>query len=309
MLRAIFSFQKPAFVLGTTYLVQPLWPCQKQPLMKMTARYLGRTRSGEPVDTGFLEGLADEVVKFASAEEGEDGVSCPALVAVQYLNGGGREVHLDYARTFFLCLAGDVLYGDAVVGGDDVIGSEGEEVADAAADVALEDENVAGGLEFFVIAHIRLVQQVALFGGEVVGGAVFLGADGVFAEGIVLRVSHIHTPAPIGTDGAHITDDGVVAAFAGCTFVLGVFPDVFVFLDGFQAGAILQLDRLKERVLSAKEVLQGEECVRVRFIKDDFLAGVQFEAVDDAEDGSVGVDSFAGEFLVPEEFLRLVLKA
>ena len=48
MLRAIFSFQNPAFVLGSTYLVQPRWPCQKQPLMKMTARYLGRTRLRAP---------------------------------------------------------------------------------------------------------------------------------------------------------------------------------------------------------------------------------------------------------------------
>lgn len=46
MLRATFSRQNCSLVLGTVYLVQPRWPCQKQPLMKMSARYLGRTRSG-----------------------------------------------------------------------------------------------------------------------------------------------------------------------------------------------------------------------------------------------------------------------
>lgn len=41
-----FLAQNCSLVLGTVYLVQPRWPCQKQPLMKMSARYLGRTRSG-----------------------------------------------------------------------------------------------------------------------------------------------------------------------------------------------------------------------------------------------------------------------
>jgi len=37
MLRAIFSRQNASLVLGTVYLGQPRWPCQKLPLMKMTA--------------------------------------------------------------------------------------------------------------------------------------------------------------------------------------------------------------------------------------------------------------------------------
>lgn len=48
MLRAIFSRQNSAFAFGWTYLGHPRWPCQKQPFMKMTARYLGRTMSGFP---------------------------------------------------------------------------------------------------------------------------------------------------------------------------------------------------------------------------------------------------------------------
>ena len=190
-------------------------------------------------DSGLLEGGADEVVELAGAVIGEDGVSVRAFVALQDLDGRGREVDLDYARAFLFCLGGHVLNGNAVVGGDDVALCEGEKVADTAADVALEDEDVAGGTEIFVIAHVRLVQEVALFCGEVVGGTVLLGADGVFAERVILGVAHIDTPAPVCADCAHIADDGVVASLTGSPFVLGVVPGIFVFLHRFETHAVL----------------------------------------------------------------------
>lgn len=260
-------------------------------------------------DAGLLEGRADQVIELAGAEEGEDGALVLSLVAVQDLDGSGSQVHLDYARAFLFSLAGDILHGDAVVGGYNVAFSEGEQVADTAADIALEDEDVAGGSQLFVITHIRLVKNVAFLGGEVVGGAVLLGADGVFAEGVVLRVAHVDAPAPIGTDGAHVADDGVVAAFTGCAFVFGVVPDVFVLLDGLQPHAVLQLAGLKERVLSAKEVFQGEEGAGRSLVQLDFLAGVHLEALDDAEDCAVGVYALLGDLLVFEELLGLVLEA
>ena len=195
--------------------------------------------SDDTVDTGLLEGGADEVVELAGAEIGEDGASVRAFVALQDLNGSGCQVHLDYARAFLLCLGGHVLNGDPVIGGDYVALREGEKVADTATDVALEDEDVAGGTEIFIIAHVRLVQEVALFCGEVVGGTVLLGADGVFAEGVILCVAHIDAPAPVCADCAHIADDGVVASLTGSPFVLGVVPGVFVFLHRFETCAVL----------------------------------------------------------------------
>ena len=168
-----------------------------------------------------------------------------AFVAFQDLDGSGSQVDLDHARALLFGLGRYVLNGDAVVGGDDVVFGEGEKVADTAADVALEDEDVASGTEVFVIAHIRLIQEVAFLGCEVVGGTVLLGTDGILAEGVILGVAHIDAPAPVSADGAHVTDDGVVAALAGSTFVLGMLPGVFVFLHRFQTHAILQLDGLK----------------------------------------------------------------
>ena len=46
----------------------------------------------------------------------------------------------------------------------------------------------------------------------------------LLAERIVLRVAHIHAPAPIGTDGAYVTDDGVIDSLPGRTFVPGAPP-------------------------------------------------------------------------------------
>ena len=263
----------------------------------------------DAVDSGFLEPLADEVVELACAVEGEDGVPVAALVTFQYLDGGGGQIHLDYARTFFFGLAGDILHGDAVVGGDYVVLGEGEEVADTAADVALEDEDVPGLGEVFIIAHVRLVQQVALLGGEIVGGTVLLGADGVFAEGIVPGVAHVNAPAPVCADGAHVADDGVVAPLAGSPFVLGVVPGVFVLFHRPEAHAVFQLGGLEKGVFGAEEFFEGDEGLRCGFVQDDLLAFVEFVALDDAEDCVVGVDALQGDFLVLEEVFGLVQEA
>ena len=202
-----------------------------------------------------------------------------------------------------------ILHGDAVVSCDDVVLCEREEVADTAADVALEDEDVPGLREVFIIAHVRLVQKVALLGSQVVGGTILLRAYGMLAERIVLRVSHIHAPAPIGTHGAHVADDGIVASLARGTFVLGVVPGIFVLLDGTEADAVFHLVRLEEGVFGAEEVLEGHEGIRGGLVENDLLAGVQLEAVDDAEDCLVGVDTLLRDLLVLEEIFGLVQQA
>lgn len=261
------------------------------------------------IDAGFLESLTDEVIKFSGAIEGEDSVLRSSFVALQNLNGGGCQVHLDYARAFLFCLAGDVLHGDAVVGGDYVVLGEGEEVTDTAADVALEDEDVPCCAEILVVTHIRLVQEVTFLGGEVVGGAILLGAYGILAEGVVLGVAHIHTPAPICTNGAHIADNGIVASLTGSAFMLGVVPGIFVFLDGTQTGAVFHLVRLEEGVLGPEEILKGYEGVRSGLVEDDLLAGIQLKAMDDAEDRIVRVYALRRYFLMLQEVLGFVQEA
>ncbi len=278
---------------------------------RMLLRLLGpRVDDGhDTVDACLLQRLADKVVEFAGAVEGEDGTLVLSFVALQDLDGGGCQVDLYYARAFLFSFGRHILHGDAVVSCDDVVLGEREEIADTAADVALEDEDVPSLREIFVLAHIRLVQKVSFLGGEVVGGTVLLRTDGILAEWIVLRVAHIHAPAPIGTHGAHVTDDGVVASLAGRTFVLGVVPGIFVLLDGTETDAVFHLVRLEEGVLGAEEVLEGHEGVRGGLVENDLLAGVQLEAVDDAEDCLVGVDTLLRDLLVLEEIFGLVQQA
>ena len=131
-------------------------------------------------------------------------------------------------------------------------------------------------------------------------------ADGIFTEGVILGVTHINAPAPVGTDGTHIADDGIVAALAGSTFVLGVVPGVFVLLDGLQSHPVFQLDRLEEGVFSTEEVFEGYEGLRGGFVEDDLLAFVEFVSLDDAEDGVVGVYALLGNLLVLQEVFGLV---
>lgn len=48
LLRSIFFSQNVVLLLGNTKYLQPSWPCQKQPLMKMAVLYLRSTMSGVP---------------------------------------------------------------------------------------------------------------------------------------------------------------------------------------------------------------------------------------------------------------------
>ncbi len=211
-------------------------------------------------DAGSFEGDADEVVEFAGGHIWEECVFRLAFVAVHYLDGGGSEVDFDDSRTFFFGLARYVLDGCAVFGGDDVVRCEGEEVADAAANVALEYEYVACEGYFVVSSEVGFEYGVSFFCCEVVRGSEFLGTYRIFTEGVVFRVAHIDAPSPIGSDGTHIGDDGIVAAFKRCAFVLGVFPDIFVFPYGFEDSAVFFFFWLEEFVFVAEEVLDGEQC-------------------------------------------------
>ena len=93
----------------------------------------------------------------------------------------------------------------------------------------MEYEDVPCECDFLICTEVCLEELVSFFGGEVVWGSVFLGADCVFAEWVVLGVSHIYAPEPICPDCAHIGDDGVVASFLRRSFVVGVIPDELVF--------------------------------------------------------------------------------
>lgn len=180
-------------------------------------------------DAGSFEGDADEVVEFAGGHIWEECVFCLAFVTVHYFYGGWGEIDFDDSRAFSFGLARDVLNGCSVFRGDDIFGRECEEVADAAADVALEYEDVSCEGDFVVGAEVGFEYDVSFLCCKVIRSPEFLGAYGVFAEGGVFRVAHINAPSPIGSDRTHIGDDGIIAAFKWRAFVMGVFPRIFVF--------------------------------------------------------------------------------
>lgn len=209
-------------------------------------------------DASSFKGDADEVVEFACGHIREECVFRLAFVAVHYFYGSWGEIDFDDSWAFSLGLARDVLDGCSVFCGDNIFGREGEEVADATADVALEYEDVACEGYFVVGAEVGFEYGVSFFCCEVVRGSEFLGTYRIFTEGVVFRVAHIDASSPIGSDGTHIGDDGIVAAFKRCAFVQGVFPDVFVFPYGFEDGAVFFFLWLEEFVFVAEEVFDGE---------------------------------------------------
>ena len=255
---------------------------------------------------GSLETHANQVIELAGGHKREYAVLSLSLVFVQNLNGGRGEVHLDYARILFFCLAWDVVDRNAILRLNDVVLRQGEEVADTAAYVALEHEYVSGEFYFLIIVQIGVVEQVSFLCGEIVRCAVFLGAYRVFAEWVISGVAHIHTPAPICADGTHIGDNGVVAALDRYTLVLGVVPDIFVFLDWLEDGAVFFLLGLKEGVLVPEEFLKCYQGVGSSLVKIDWLAGVELEPFDDAEDGPVALVTLIGNLLELEEVFNLV---
>lgn len=125
-------------------------------------------------DAGSFKGDADEVVEFACCHIREECVFRLAFVAVHYFNGSWGEIDFDDSWAFFFGLARDVLDGCSVFCGDDIFGREGEEVADATADVALEYEDVACKGYFVVSSEVCFEYGVSFFCCEVVRGSEFL---------------------------------------------------------------------------------------------------------------------------------------
>ena len=82
------------------------------------------------------------VIQFAGAHKREDATFALATIAFQNLNGCRCQINLYDSRTLFFGLTRYVLDCCSVFRCDDVVLGEGEEVADTAADIALEHESV-----------------------------------------------------------------------------------------------------------------------------------------------------------------------
>ena len=254
----------------------------------------------DAVDSCSGEPFTDGDVEFPNAHAGEEVLRVFAFVAVHDFHCGGSQVDFDYALALFLCLFGDVLDGEAVAALDDVGRGEGEKVADAAAYVALEYEDVAGKEQVFIGPQVGFVIAVAFVGGEIDGGAVVLAGDGEFLEGVVGGVAHVHAPVPVGADGLHVVDDGVLGASERGAAVLGVRPGVFVAGHRLEGPVVDLAGDGEKGVLVEHEVPDGGEVFRRHGVQQEAVAGVHLVAVDDLEDDAVVALAGAGEFCVFE---------
>ena len=173
------------------------------------------------------------------------------IVAFQYLQCLLMQRHPDGLRLTFLRLLRHV-FQKAVL---DVVPREPVKVTHAAADIAVEHEDVPDDVQFRVVAQVRIVENIPLFRSEVEGVAV--GGLLAAVEGIDLIVGILHLLAPVqeGAEQVHGVDDGragkrprpVVDERAGCIEVWMLLPQPVLVYDIIpEIVHLLQRDGLHE---------------------------------------------------------------
>ena len=173
------------------------------------------------------------------------------IVAFQYLQSLLVQRHPDGLRLTFLRLLRHV-FQKAVL---DVVPREPVKVTHAAADIAVEHEDVPDDVQFRVVAQVRIVENIPLFRSEVEGVAV--GGLLAAVEGIDLIVGILHLLAPVqeGAEQVHGVDDGragkrprpVVDERAGCIEVWMLLPQPVLVYDIIpEIVHLLQRDGLHE---------------------------------------------------------------
>lgn len=126
------------------------------------------------------------------------------IVAFQYLQCLLVQRHPDGLRLTFLRLLRHV-FQKAVL---DVVPREPVKVTHAAADIAVEHEDVPDDVQFRVIAQVRIVENIPLFRSE--EERVAVGGLLATVEGIdpVVGILHLLAPVQEGAEQVHGVDDG-----------------------------------------------------------------------------------------------------
>ena len=94
----------------------------------------------------------------------------------------------------------------------DVVGGHGVEVADAASDEALEDEDVALGLQVSVAAHVGIGYLISFLDADIYRCSIDLRADGESAEWVVGGDFLVEAPVVEGAKHFHYAIDVVFAS-------------------------------------------------------------------------------------------------
>ena len=173
------------------------------------------------------------------------------IVAFQYLQSLLVQRHPDGLRLTFLRLLRHV-FQKAVL---DVVPREPVKVTHAAADIAVEHEDVTDDGQFRVVAQVRIVENIPLFRSEeerVAVGGLLAAVEGIDP---VVGILHLLAPVQEGAEQVHGVDDGragkrprpVVDEHAGSIEVGMFLPQpVFVYDIIPEIVHLLQRDGLHE---------------------------------------------------------------
>ena len=126
------------------------------------------------------------------------------IVTFQYLQRLLVQRHPDGLRLTFLRLLRHV-FQKAVL---DVVPREPVKVTHAAADIAVEHEDVPDDVQFRVVAQVRIVENIPLFRSEeerVAVGGLLAAVEGIDP---VVGILHLLAPVQEGAEQVHGVDDG-----------------------------------------------------------------------------------------------------
>lgn len=166
----------------------------------------GVQRRNHAVDAGELDHLLDVSVVVLLTNKGKKTSVGLVLVALQNFQCGGRERNPDRIGTTLLCLTRNIL--DRPI--DDIVLGHLHQVADAASDEALEDEDVTLDIQTGVVRELRLVKLVSFFLCEIEGSAIDGCTDNVIIVGGAVQIASLDRPADEGVETGHRADDGVL---------------------------------------------------------------------------------------------------
>ena len=147
----------------------------------------GVQRRHHAVDAGELDHLLDVSVVVLLTNKGKKTSVGLVLVALQNFQCGGRERDPDRIGTTLLCLTRNIL--DRPI--DDIVLGHLHQVADAASNEALEDEDIALDIQSRVIREFGLVQLVPFFLCEIEGSAIDGRADDIIIVGVPIHVTSL----------------------------------------------------------------------------------------------------------------------
>ena len=126
------------------------------------------------------------------------------IIPFQYLQRLFVQRHSDGFRLAFLCLLRHVFQKTVL----DVVPCEPVKVTHAAADIAVEHEDVTDDGQLRVIAQVRIVEDVPLFRSEKERVAVGRLLAAVEHIDLVVGIFHLLAPVQEGAEKVHDVDDG-----------------------------------------------------------------------------------------------------